>query len=52
MKKICFMLSLVIFFCGCFAYVEHKEGVSRIKTFGITDEEALDLLDKAEAKRP
>ena len=43
---------LVVFVCGCFAIVDNQEEVSNVKTFLITDDETLDLLDKVEAKNP
>ena len=52
MVKVCFMSILFLLLGGCFAYVENNEGVSHIKSVGMTDDEALDLLDKAEAKSP
>jgi len=52
MHKTYMVLIALIFLTGCFAFVENKEGVSRVKSFGITDDEALDLLDKAESIKP
>jgi hypothetical protein len=44
------VLFLLIFMSGCFAIVDNQGEVSRVKTFVITDDETLELLDKVENK--
>ena len=52
MVKIVVLCLAACFMAGCFAIVDNKGEVSNVKTFLITDDEALDLLDKVEAKDP
>ncbi len=52
MFRISLVLFLLVFVSGCFAIVDNQGEVSRVKTFLITDDETLYLLDKVQEKDP
>jgi hypothetical protein len=52
MIRVSLMVFLVFFVSGCFAIVDHQGEVARVKTFIITDDDTLDLLERVEDKDP
>ena len=51
-RTVLIMAFVSVLVCGCFAIVEHQGEVARVKTFLITDDDTLDLLDRVNAKDP
>ncbi len=52
MYRLIFLFLMTVLVSGCFAVVDNQGDVSRVKSFIITEDEALDLLDEVEAKDP
>lgn len=52
MCRILVILFAILFINGCVAVVDHQGKVSSVKSFIITDDETLDLLEKADQKSP
>jgi hypothetical protein len=42
------LLALVVLFSGCFAMIEEEPTQTKVKTFIIQDDNALDILEQAE----
>ncbi|MDD3297033.1 MAG: hypothetical protein PHU64_06730 [Candidatus Omnitrophica bacterium] len=50
MKKILLGIAALLFINGCFAVVDDSSGERKVKSFMITQEETLDIVEKANEK--
>jgi hypothetical protein len=52
MKKPIYGLTFLIFLCGCFAIVDDRSETKKVKSFIISKEETLYIMQKADEKKP
>ena len=51
MKKLICLLSLLVFLSGCLAIVDESSQGRKVKSFIITKDETLDLLERIDNKK-
>ena len=46
MKKIALLLWTILFLCGCVSFVDDTGDRRKVKSFGITNDEVLDMMEE------